>query len=492
MVLRIYNTLSKKKEEFIPLSGKQVGLYTCGITAYDYSHIGHARSAVVFDVVVRYLRHRGYEVRYVRNFTDIDDKIIKRSLDQGVETREIAQKFIGEYRKDMEALGTLTPDEEPLATSFIGDMIEAIQKLIEKGYAYQVENDVYYSVEKFSGYGKLSHRDTEQMVAGSRVEVDERKRNPLDFALWKSAKPGEPWWESPWGRGRPGWHIECSVMSTRILGPTLDIHGGGKDLIFPHHENEIAQAEGVTGKQFARYWMHNGFVNMGKDKMSKSLGNVLNIRDILKVHHPEVVRFFLLSKHYRSPLDYSPEIMQEMENALERIYTAFVRLEEVCKDREQSIPSKESLNEDERDVLDRSESLTQGFMEAMDDDFNTARAIGYLFPLVKSVNRLLDASTGELSETSTAVLTAARKAIREICSILGILQAKPDDFFALKENKTLREFEIDRDEIDRLVAERSKARKEKNWTRADEIRDKLKEWNIVLEDTPEGTSWRIG
>jgi len=320
MALRVYNTMTQKKEEFIPLHKGRIGMYACGVTVYDLCHIGHARSAMVFDVIYRYLQYKGYEVTYVRNFTDVDDKIIKRAQEAGVSTEEIAARYIQEFYIDMGALGMLKPTMEPKATEHIPEMIAQVERLLEKGLAYQVEGDVYYAVEKFPEYGKLSKRTLDEMQAGARVEVDERKRNPLDFALWKAAKPGEPSWASPWGKGRPGWHIECSAMSQRYLGDTLDIHGGGKDLIFPHHENEIAQAEGATGRPFVRFWLHNGFVNIAKEKMSKSLGNFLTIKEILKEYHPEVVRFFLLSRHYRSPVDFSSQGMEEARQNLARFY----------------------------------------------------------------------------------------------------------------------------------------------------------------------------
>jgi len=489
MPLKIYNTLKKKKEEFTPLEANRVGIYACGITAYDYSHIGHARSAVVFDVVVRYLRSQGYEVLYVRNFTDIDDKIIKKSQEQNTPVPEIAHRFIEAYREDMESLGVNPPDVEPLATEYIPRMIETIQKLIENGHAYQADSDVYFAVDSFRGYGKLSKRDIEEMIAGTRFEVDERKRNPLDFALWKGAKPGEPEWDSPWGKGRPGWHIECSVMSASIIGPTLDIHGGGKDLIFPHHENEIAQAEGATGKPFVRFWMHNGFVNMNKEKMSKSLGNVLNIRELVKLYHPEVVRFFLLSKHYRSPLDYSDEVMKEMENALGRMYKLVQRIDEAGADGSAKAPA--GIDEIEKDMTDKAESLMKEFREAMDDDFNTARAIGYLFPLVKSANRLLDEAGDSLTPDNLVALKKTRAALMEVGSLLGLLQAPPREFFGFLKDRELKEAGVDRDEIQRLVDQRAEARRSKDWARADTLRDKLSELNVIVEDRPEGPVWRF-
>ena len=321
MTLRLYNTLTGNKDDFVPLHGKKVGMYACGVTVYDLCHIGHARSAIVFDIVHRYLRYRGYEVTFVRNFTDIDDKIIKRANEEGVDYKTIAEKYIVEFNVDMGELGLEKPSVEPKATEHIPEMIRLISALIEKGFAYQSGGDIFFSVRKFGDYGKLSKRDLEEMQAGARVEIDEKKENPLDFALWKTSKPGEPFWETPWGKGRPGWHIECSVMSQEYLGETLDIHGGGRDLIFPHHENEIAQSEAATGKTFARYWVHNGFVNINKEKMSKSLGNILTIKEILKDWHPEVLRLFFLSHHYRSPIDFSEDSFAEAKLGLDRFYT---------------------------------------------------------------------------------------------------------------------------------------------------------------------------
>jgi cysteinyl-tRNA synthetase len=491
MSLRLYNTVSKKKEAFTPVRGNHVSIYVCGITAYDLSHVGHARAAIVFDAVVRYLRHKGYVVTYARNYTDLDDKIIKRSQDEGVPAHEIAERYIQEFEKDMKALGVLTPDFQPRATQYIGQMIETIKRLLGKGNAYQVDNDVYYAVDTFPEYGKLSHRKPEELMVGSRVEVDERKRNPLDFALWKGTKPGEPWWESPWGKGRPGWHIECSVMSTSQLGIPLDIHGGGKDLIFPHHENEIAQAEGAYGKPFVRYWMHNGFVNINKEKMSKSLGNFLTIREILKLQHPEVLRLFLLSKHYRSPLDYSPDIMTEMENSLRRLYQTLARIDGMQKKFPLVQLPGTGLSDREKELVSKADTLRERFTEALDDDFNTALAIGYLFDLVTSINRVLGDSDDLPGKTTLACLVKARDELKRAAGILGMLEIEPADFFALKKEKALQEAKVDLAQIERLVAERTQARQEKNWARADEIKERLKKWNVILEDRSDGTTWRV-
>jgi cysteinyl-tRNA synthetase len=342
--LKIYNTLTKKKEEFAPLRAGQVSMYVCGVTVYDRGHIGHARAAVVFDIIYRFLRSLGFSVTYVRNYTDVDDKIIHRAAREGVSTREIAERYIREYEQDMEDLGVERPTHEPKATENILQIIDLVKKLVDKGFAYAADGDVYFAVEKFPGYGRLSGRDLEEMRAGARVEVDERKRNPLDFALWKASKPGEPEWDSPWGKGRPGWHIECSAMSQRYLGETFDIHGGGKDLIFPHHENEIAQSEAASGKPFVRFWVHNGFVNIDQEKMSKSLGNILAIRDLLKEHHPEALRLFLLSNHYRSPVDFSLQNMAEARISLDRFYSTLQEIDKFLGGgREMGPPPPENL-----------------------------------------------------------------------------------------------------------------------------------------------------
>ncbi|MBI5251675.1 MAG: cysteine--tRNA ligase, partial [Desulfomonile tiedjei] len=368
MGLKIYNTLTRKKESFETVVPRRVGMYVCGVTVYDYCHIGHARSAVLFDIIYRYLRYRGYEVTYVRNFTDVDDKIINRANELQINWKELAEKFIREFYVDMDALGVLRPTHEPKATEFIGQIQQLIARLIEGGYAYQAEGDVMFSVYSFGPYGKLSGKRTDELMSGARVEVDEKKRNPLDFALWKAAKPGEPSWDSPWGPGRPGWHIECSAMSMFHLGEQFDIHGGGADLAFPHHENEIAQSEAATGKPFAKYWVHNGFVNIRSEKMSKSLGNVLNIRDILKIVHPEVLRLFLLTSHYRSPLDYSESFIREEAAALERLYAAMTGLDELMNAGGSLAELPEELS-----------GITEKFAEAMDDDFNTPKGLAVLF-----------------------------------------------------------------------------------------------------------------
>ena len=469
MTLRVYNTLGRKKEIFEPIEAGKVRMYVCGPTVYDSCHIGHARSVVVFDVIVRYLEAAGYAVTYVRNFTDVDDKIIKRAGEMGIGTAQLAEKFIAEFYRDMDALNIRRATVEPRATEHIDSIVRVIERLFEKGLAYVVDGDVYFSVTDFADYGKLSGRKLEDMEAGARVDVDDRKRNPFDFALWKSAKPGEPSWESPWGRGRPGWHIECSAMSGVFLGESFDIHGGGKDLIFPHHENEIAQSEGAFGKPFAKYWIHNGFVNINQEKMSKSLGNFLMIRDVLESYHPECVRLFLLSNHYRSPIDFSDRAMDESTTALDKIYALMERFEEIS-------------------AAENSGALWNSFREAMDDDFNTARGIGIVFDAVRYLNRLLDENLVPASEPE---LRSAKADLLKIGDILGILQEAPKKYFEKKKSRGLEKSAVDPETIDKLIAERLAARKSKNWARADEIRDFLAGHNIVLEDRPEGTVWKI-
>jgi cysteinyl-tRNA synthetase len=468
MTLKIYNTLTGQKEDFKPVRENNLNLYVCGPTVYDYSHIGHARSVVVFDTVVRYFRTIGYSVNYVRNFTDVDDKIIKRANETGQTSEEVSLKFIDEFTKDMTALNALKPDYEPKATEHINEIIELIVTLIEKGYAYEVEGDVYFRVEKFDEYGKLSGRNLEDMKAGARIEIDERKENAFDFALWKSAKPCEPFWESPFGNGRPGWHIECSAMSSKYLGETFDIHGGGKDLIFPHHENEIAQSEAAHGKSFANYWMHNGFVRIDSEKMSKSLNNFLTIKDTLKSWHPETIRFFLLSKHYRSPIDFTEDSLKEADTSLERIYT-FI---------EKALKAGVTPSETDTDS-----KLWNEFIEAMDDDMNTAKAIGSIFEAVREGNRLLD--SGENKEDLNLILST----ILKMGKCLGILLIPVEEFFKTKPSKS--GSEVDPEYVEQLIQERKDARADKNFQRADEIRDELTNMGVVLEDRPDGTFWKL-
>jgi cysteinyl-tRNA synthetase len=474
MPLRIYNTLSGKKEEFVPGEEGKVSMYVCGPTVYDSSHIGHARSVVVFDVVVRYLKASGYDVNYIRNFTDIDDKIINRANELGVEYQEVSEKYIAEFHRDMGALNVLEATHEPRATEHIGDIISVIELLIDKGMAYPVDGDVYYCVDKFSDYGKLSGRKLEDMEAGARIDIDERKRSPFDFALWKSVKPGEPSWESPWGDGRPGWHIECSAMSSVFLGKTFDIHGGGKDLIFPHHENEIAQSEGAFDKQFVKYWIHNGFVNINQEKMSKSLGNSLFIKDVIKLYSPETIRIFLLSNHYRSPIDFTDQSMEEATIGLEKVYALLDRI-------------NQSFGTEKTDSID--EELWGLFCEAMDDDFNTAKAIGIIFDALKKANRMMDENTDQ--DDTKAKMIAVRETILRIGNSLGIFLIDPAEYFESKKATALDSSGVDPEMIENLLTERAEARKSKNFARADEIRAQLDDMNISIEDKADGTIWKI-
>ncbi len=476
MPIRVYNSLTRRKEEFKPIEPGEVRMYVCGPTVYDLSHIGHARSAVAFDVIYRYLRYRGYRVRYTRNYTDVDDKIIKRAMDEGTDSSMVAERYIKAFDEDMACLGVETPTYTPRATESIKKMIEIISGLIDRGYAYTVDGDVFFCVRRFNDYGKLSGKNIDELASGARIEVDERKKDPLDFALWKKSKPGEPWWDSPWGRGRPGWHIECSAMCLEWLGETIDIHGGGKDLIFPHHENEIAQSEALTGRPFVRYWLHNGFVNIDKVKMSKSLGNILNIRDVVRVHTPEAVRFFLLSSHYRSPIDYTASSLREAEKALDRFYTTLKRMEEDFGINNTSVRRT--------DVEERMKPV----VDAMDDDFNTAEAIGYVFEEVNRANRLMDMAgnrgmKGEWREE----LAIIREVFREAGGFLGVFSRRPEEYF----DDVRSRITVPVEEIERLVDERNRARKEKNFELADRIRDGLRKQGIILEDTPKGTIWKV-
>ena len=490
MAIRIHNTLSGKKEDFIPLQEKKVGMYVCGVTVYDLCHIGHARSAIVFDTIYRYFRYRGYEVTFVRNFTDIDDKIIRRANEEGVDCKTIAEKYIGEFNIDMGRLGLEKPSVEPRATEHIPEMIQLISALMQKGLAYPGGGDVFFSVGKFKNYGKLSKRDLEEMQAGARVEIDENKENPLDFALWKGSKPGEPSWESPWGKGRPGWHIECSVMSQKYLGETFDIHAGGRDLIFPHHENEIAQSEAATRKTFARYWIHNGFVNINKEKMSKSLGNILTIKEILKDWHPEVLRLFFLSHHYRSPVDYSEDSFNEAKSGLDRFYITLNAIQEELA-KPISPPQRKTDSSAIENCHQAIESFQTRFKEAMDDDFNTAQALGYFYELQTHLNSLLSLSKGNPTEEITSLLKQGLDHFSKIGWVFGLFREDPGDYIARQRKEGLKKLNFTEEEILRSIEERNLARKEKNYKRADEIRNDLLSKGIVLEDTPSGPNWKL-
>lgn len=460
-MLKIYNSYSRQKEEFKPIIPGKVRMYVCGMTVYDLCHLGHARVLVVFDMVTRYLRSLGYEVTYVRNVTDIDDKIIQRANEKGEDFNQLTERFIQAMHEDAEALGVLPPDEEPRATTSMQQIIEMITVLQQKGYAYAAENgDVYYDVSKFADYGRLSGKKTDELRAGERIAVDEYKDDPLDFVLWKAAKPGEPFWESPWGNGRPGWHIECSAMSTCCLGNTFDIHGGGQDLQFPHHENEIAQSEAATGEKFVHTWMHNGFVRIDDEKMSKSLGNFFTVREILDRYRAEDVRYFILASHYRSPLNYSDQMLDSAGAALSRLYTA--------------------LRDIEAGEMDSaSDEYVSRFQAAMNEDFNTAEAIAVLFELASQINKL------KSSEPTRAASLAAT--LKHLGGILGLLQEAPEAYLKSAGNSS---DGLSDQQIDELIAQRAQAKADKNWGEADRIRDELKEQGIELEDKAGETSWR--
>ena len=465
MTLRVYNTLGGEKQPFQPIEPGKVRMYVCGPTVYDYCHIGHARSVVVFDVIARYLRQRGFEVSYARNFTDVDDKIIRRSKETGEDPGVVAARFIEAFYTDMDALLVERADHEPKVTEFIQPIIDLVQRLVARGHAYPVDGDVYFDVTTFESYGKLSGRRVADMEAGARVEVDPRKRHPHDFALWKAAKPGEPSWDSPWGKGRPGWHIECSAMSNALLGETFDIHGGGKDLIFPHHENEIAQSEAASGRPYVKYWLHNGFVNINHEKMSKSLNNFLTIRDVLRHHHPEAVRMFLLSSHYRSPIDFTPEAMAEASAKLTRVYTLLRRLA--------------GRSPAAADEIDRN-PFWRRFTEEMDDDFNTAAGIGTLFEAVRATNQLLDdpdAANGEIAANHGAILRMG--------TVLGIATLDAEAYFKSQAK------DVDPARVEDLIARRAAARQARDWAEADRLRDLLSAMGVAIEDRPEGTVWRV-
>lgn len=503
MLLKLYNTLARQKEEFIPLEKNRIKMYTCGPTVYDYFHIGNARPFIIFDTLRRYLEYKGYDVKFVQNFTDIDDKMIKRANEEGITVRELAERFIKEYYTDADGLGIKRASVHPKATESMEGIVNLVKRLEDAGFAYAIDGDVYFDTRKFREYGKLSNQSLEDLDVGKRIDVDERKRDPIDFALWKAHKPGEPAWDSPWGKGRPGWHIECSAMVMAHLGETIDIHTGGQDLIFPHHENEKAQSEAATGKPFVRYWLHNGFINVNNEKMSKSKGNFFTVRDIVQHFDYEVIRFFMLSSHYRGPINFSDKLLEQASSGLERIYKCLENLDYL------------ESNAQDCEMSEREEELKVGllklklkFEEEMEDDINTADAIAAVFEMVREINTFSNsaehgaaynseagsngvevgngAAAGNCvtaginaaireSGPSKAVIRFASSLLRELGSILGILHKKQD--------KTLDA------EIDGLIAQRQQARKEKNWKVSDEIRDRLKGMGIILEDTPQGVKW---
>jgi cysteinyl-tRNA synthetase len=476
-MLKLFNTLTGKQEEFRPIEPQRVRMYVCGVTVYDYCHIGHARSALVFDVLRRYLEYSGYRVLFVKNFTDVDDKIIKRANEQEVPWEVITRKYIDAYYEDMEKLGIRPASIEPKATEHIPEIIAITETLITKGLAYSIDGDVYFQVDRYAGYGRLSKRKLEEMQAGARVDVDERKRHPMDFALWKRSKPGEPSWPSPWGAGRPGWHIECSAMSIKHLGETFDIHGGGMDLIFPHHENEIAQSCGATGKEFARYWIHNGFVQINQEKMSKSLGNFFTIREIFEKSKwtervtGEVLRYFLLSTHYHGPLDFSDQALQEARQALDGFYGLFDRLRETA-----------SGTAGDQDLLSAVSRTQESFRKAMDEDINTPMAVAEFQKLRSEVNKLLEVGL------STEARLRAREEFRRLGAILGIFQLDQWDYGTAPASG---QYTLTVEQIDAKVAERNAARTQKDFRKADEIRQILAADGVIIEDKPDGTSrWK--
>ena len=462
--MQIYNSKTRRKEEFVPVKEGHVGIYACGPTVYDYFHIGNARPFITFDVLRRYLEHRGYKVTFVQNFTDIDDKMIRRANNEGTTVKELGDRFIAEYYKDAKALGIRPATVHPRATEHIPQIISLVQKLIDKGMAYEVNGDVYFNTKAFPHYGCLCGQNLEDLEAGARIEVDSVKKNPADFAVWKAQKPGEPAWESPWGMGRPGWHIECSAMSMEYLGETFDIHCGGKDLLFPHHENEVAQSEGATGKPYVNYWMHNGFINVDNEKMSKSLGNFFTVRDILKEYEAEDVRMFMLSAQYRSPINFSREMIAQAHASLTRLYTARDQMQFLLQH-----AAEKELTAEEKALAERVQSYINRFDNAMDDDLNTADAMGALFEIVHDANVTLTA------DSSKQAIENALNALTGLCDVLGLLVKKTDELPA---------------EIQQMADERAQARKDRDWKKSDELRDALKALGYIVEDTKEGQKVR--
>ena len=517
MGLKIYNTLSRRKEQFAPVAEGEVSIYLCGPTVYENSHLGHALGPVIFDSIKRYLQHKGFKVTFVINITDVEDKIINRARELGKSVEELASEVTANYLECMEKLGVTSVDHYPKASQHIQEIIEHVERLISLGFAYQLDGDVYFEVAKFSRYGKLSGQPLEEIEAGARVEVDERKRHPADFALWKAAKPGEPSWPSPWGKGRPGWHIECSVMSMKYLGETFDIHGGGRELIFPHHENEIAQSEAATGRPFVKYWLHNGLMQLRGEKMSKSTGVLVTISELLERHRPETVRFFLLSSHYRSPIDFSEERLDEAGRALEGFHVLFRRIRRITEKSvyelsdDFKIPNEATLSQPEKEFLRQLQAADEGFHLAMEDDFNTAGAIAALFTLAAQTNKFIDAHSLEEPDKATKadkeLLLAAGAQIRRLGKILGLLEhpieKKPtgleEDLRSLYQETALRikgkiigpSPSTSEESISALIKERYEARRKGDYKSADRIRTQLARLGILLEDTPSGTIWRM-
>lgn len=463
--MKIFNTMTRRKDDFIPLSEGKVGIYVCGSTVYDFIHIGNARPMVVFDTLRRYFEYLGYEVTYIQNFTDIDDKMIKRANESGITVKQLGDRFIKEFYTDANGLGIMPASVNPRATEHIQEIINIISTLEEKGFAYNVDGDVYFDTQKFSSYGRLCGQNLDDLNMGARIDVNNVKKNPMDFALWKSKKEGEPYWESPWGEGRPGWHIECSAMSMKYLGPTFDIHAGGLDLIFPHHENEIAQSECCTGKQFARYWMHNGYIQINGEKMSKSLGNFITVRQVSEKYDLEVLRMFLLQVQYRNPINYTDDAILATKNALDRLYNLKFRLEQIISEK------KDDASENDPEWQSALDKYRTAFIAKMDDDLNTADALSVIFDLVREINTSIN------DDFSSSKAKAALNMLTELTGVLGLLKRRTNDT------------SID-SEIEELIAQRQAARKNKNWAEADRIRDLLKSKGIILEDTKDGVHWK--
>ena len=483
--MKIYNSMTGKKEEFVPIDGNNVKMYACGVTVYDLSHIGHARQAIVYAMIADYLRFRGYNVKYVRNYTDVDDKIIKRANELGKNALDFSKEQIAETEKDMVALHVTEPDVTTKASEYIGQIIEFVEELIKKGIAYEAPNgDVYYRVRKFNEYGKLSHRNVDDLLNGVRVELEESKEDPLDFALWKSAKPGEIYWESPWGKGRPGWHIECSVMALKNLGETIDIHGGGRDLVFPHHENEIAQSEAYTGKPFAKYWSHCGLIKINGEKMSKSLGNSLTIRDALKMYNYEVIKYVMFSKHYASDVDIHDEDYQLAESHMYYFYNTIIKMKEF-------IASYNGNKNGEKVEDDISNEIREKFIEVMDDDFNTSAAIAQLHVYFKYINNLMKIAKKNNREQIANTLASILEQIQEVYGVLGFFKQEPENFIQEMREKYLNKIGVEEIYITEQINKRAEAKKDKNFELADQIRAELDEKGIILNDTINGTTWDI-
>jgi len=483
MAIEVYNTLGGKKQRLETIEPGRLKMYACGPTVYDHGHIGHARAAVVFDAIARWLDFRGLEVTYVRNYTDVDDKIINRANEEGVDYGEIAHRYTKQYEEDIAKLGLREPDHKPRVSEHIDDIIAIVQTLVDKGFAYRAAGSVYFQVEKFAGYGKLSGRNREEMENVTRLDHDPHKKDPLDFALWKASKQGEPSWDSPWGPGRPGWHIECSAMSTRFLGKTFDLHGGGRDLIFPHHENEIAQSEAANGAPMANYWLHNGHVTTQGVKISKSLGNFIPMKELFETYDPEALKFFLFGVHYRSPLDFTDDGIRQAERNVERFYTALMQAD--------SLPDTDAEPETEGQLARELETVEDRFIAAMDDDFNTARALAELFELLHAMNQELSQKKPAKKKGSAALIKAAAAKLRRLGGAIGLFEKDPEAYLAGLKKMRIKIKNLDPEKIEAEIQKRAEARKEKDFQKADRIRGELADMGVILEDTPGGTTWRI-